>query len=459
MEDCKDKTTLDSKYALTTKLGSGATAEVFLGEDLEKHTQVAVKILKSVTKAFQQEVNMLSSISNENVLKIIKAGEGPIVKNGTKYNSPSYIVLEYAEKGELFDYVYYPNKGFGEKIGRSIFKDILNGLRACHSNGIAHRDLKMENIMLDKDFNIKIADFGFATLLCGKKGDGVLNTPLGTLAYAAPEILLKKSYDGIKTDIFSLGVVLFTLVTCKMAFVQASRGDRFYRYIIHKMQDKYWEKLELQGNNVSALSKEFKDLFTKMISFNPKERPTIEEIINHPWMKGEVATKAEIISDFKLREITVRQQMEIEKMATENEDNYMVYRNSTKEEEFFNKEVKGALYKGGKRKNILRIKGKINPIKFMNEYLNELGEKIKEEKEIEPHEEKLQFKIIIEDKNEDVEENEDDLLEREKLIIQVKMKYVKENEEYVIQYDKLSGDKFDFCNRIKDMKSIADSLL
>ena len=87
MEDCKDKTTLDSKYALTTKLGSGATAEVFLGEDLEKHTQVAVKILKSVTKAFQQEVNMLSSISNENVLKIIKAGEGPIVKNGTKYNN------------------------------------------------------------------------------------------------------------------------------------------------------------------------------------------------------------------------------------------------------------------------------------------------------------------------------------------------------------------------------------
>ena len=95
----------------------------------------------------------------------------------------------------------------------------------------------------------------------------------------------------------------------------------------------------------------------------------------------------------------------------------------------------------------------------MNEYLNELGEKIKEEKEIEPHEEKLQFKIIIEDKNEDVEENEDDLLEKEKLTIQVKMKYVKENEEYVIQYDKLSGDKFDFCNRIKDMKSIADSLL
>lgn len=375
MEDCKDKTTIDSKYTLTTKLGSGATAEVFLGEDLENHTQVAVKILKSITKSFQQEVNMLSSISNENVLKILKAGEGPIVKNGTKHNSHAYIVLEYAEKGELFDYVYYPNKGFGEKNGRTIFKNIVNGLQACHTNEIAHRDLKMENIMLDKDFNIKIADFGFATLLAGKKGDGVLNTPLGTLAYAAPEILLKKPYDGVKTDIFSLGVVLFTLVTCKMAFVQASRGDRFYRYIIHKMQDKYWEKLELQGNNVSSLSKEFKDLFTKMISFNPKERPTIEEILNHPWMKGESATKAEIISDFKSREIIVRQQMEIEKMATENENNDMVYRNSTNEEEYFNKESKCSQFKGGKLKNIMRIKGKINPIKFMNHISVQLEKK------------------------------------------------------------------------------------
>ena len=97
---------------------------------------------------------MLSKIKNENVLTIQKGGEGNLMKNGQCFNSHPYIVLEYAEKGELFDYVYYPKKGFGERFGRYIFKQILNGLNGCHQNGIAHRDLKMENIMLDKDFNI-----------------------------------------------------------------------------------------------------------------------------------------------------------------------------------------------------------------------------------------------------------------------------------------------------------------
>ena len=184
--------TIDSKYSLLSKLGSGATADVYLSEDMETKEKVAVKILKTVTKSFQQEVSMLSSINNENVLKLLRGGEGKLVKNGVSYDSHPYIVLEYAAKGELFDYVYYPKKGFGERYGRCIFKDILNGLNGCHQAGIAHRDLKMENIMLDKDFNIKLADFGFATLLKGKNNDNLLSTPLGTLAYAAPEILLKK---------------------------------------------------------------------------------------------------------------------------------------------------------------------------------------------------------------------------------------------------------------------------
>ena len=180
--DSSLQATIDSKYALLSKLGSGATAEVYLAEDLETQEKVAVKILKTVNKSFQQEVEMLSKIKNENVLTIQKGGEGNLMKNGQCFNSHPYIVLEYAEKGELFDYVYYPKKGFGERFGRYIFKQILNGLNGCHQNGIAHRDLKMENIMLDKDFNTKRADFGFASLLKGKKGDNILTTPLGTLA-------------------------------------------------------------------------------------------------------------------------------------------------------------------------------------------------------------------------------------------------------------------------------------
>lgn len=457
--------TIDSKYSLLSKLGSGATADVYLSEDMETKEKVAVKILKTVTKSFQQEVSMLSSINNENVLKLLRGGEGKLLKNGVSYDSHPYIVLEYAAKGELFDYVYYPKKGFGERYGRCIFKDILNGLNGCHQAGIAHRDLKMENIMLDKDFNIKIADFGFATLLRGKNNDNLLSTPLGTLAYAAPEILLKKPYDGVKTDIFSLGVVLFTLVTCKMAFCQASRGDKFYRYIIHKSVDKYWEKLQSQGNNITSLSKEFKDLFIKMISFNPADRPSIQEILMHPWMTDPLNSPSpvEIKGEFKAREVLVRQQLEIEKLTNENENNSMVYRSVDNCDEYFNREVKCKRFKlnEGGFKNIIRIKGKLNPVTFMNHYIFEI-EKNTNHINFEPSQKQLKFKIKYENKEDfnDVEEEEkEEIITKENLVINVKLRFTKENEEYVLEFDKVAGDKMEFIERLEDLQTIADSLM
>ena len=230
MEKLPKDPILDEKYILFyPKLGSGASAEVFLGEDINTKQKVAIKIIKLDPKIFEKEIKILNLIHHNNIVNIISSGEGPIIKEGIKSENYKYIVLEYAEKGDLFDYVFFPQSGFGEKIGKAIFKEILIGINSVHENNVAHRDLKMENIMLDKDFNIKIADFGFATLLSGNNGDGILTTPLGTRAYASPEILSKKPYNGIYSDIFSLGVVLFTLVTCKMPFGQATRGDKYYR--------------------------------------------------------------------------------------------------------------------------------------------------------------------------------------------------------------------------------------
>ena len=85
-------------------------------------------------------------------------------------------------------------------------------LESCHISGVVHRDLKTENIMMDENWVLKIADFGYATLLAGKKGDGILKTHLGTVSYAAPEILSHKDYNGPCADIFSIGVILFVLV-------------------------------------------------------------------------------------------------------------------------------------------------------------------------------------------------------------------------------------------------------
>ena len=147
--DSSLQATIDSKYALLSKLGSGATAEVYLAEDLETQEKVAVKILKTVNKSFQQEVEMLSKIKNENVLTIQKGGEGNLMKNGQCFNSHPYIVLEYAEKGELFDYIVQKHH-LSENEASIFFYQLINAVDYIHKNNIAHRDLKPENILLSK---------------------------------------------------------------------------------------------------------------------------------------------------------------------------------------------------------------------------------------------------------------------------------------------------------------------
>lgn len=102
----------------------------------------------------------------------------------------SYIVLEFAKGGELFDFVCISGR-FEEPLARYFFKQFMDGLQYCHTQGIAHRDLKPENLLYDENYDIKIADFGFSAPIAGRVGDGYLETKLGTLSYMAPEIHLK----------------------------------------------------------------------------------------------------------------------------------------------------------------------------------------------------------------------------------------------------------------------------
>ena len=121
-----------------------------------------------------------------------------------------------------------------ERYAKLIFHKILKGVKALHDAGICHRDLKMQNILVDEEFNPKICDFGFASDIKGTDGTGFLKEFLGTLNYAAPEIFLNRPYKGIKADVFSLGVVLLNLVTCKIGFIQAIRKDKYYKNILKK---------------------------------------------------------------------------------------------------------------------------------------------------------------------------------------------------------------------------------
>ena len=139
---------LDTKYILLSKIGDGLTAEVYLTKNIKNNEISATKIMKSdeeeenktdKNKAFKTETEILKQIKNDNIVNIIESGEGIIEEsNGKKGEKYPYLTLEYAEKGDLFNYIYYPKKGLGENLGKIIFKEILNGIKACHDNKIVH---------------------------------------------------------------------------------------------------------------------------------------------------------------------------------------------------------------------------------------------------------------------------------------------------------------------------------
>ncbi len=131
-------------------------------------------------------------------------------------------MLEFVEKGDFFNYIFYSNKGLGERNGKLIFYKILKSFQFFHIKGICHRELKMENILMDQKFQPKLADFCFATFIKGKDGSNLIEGGYGTKPYIAPELLKGEKYNGSKADIFSLGAVLLTLVSCHIIFGEAS---------------------------------------------------------------------------------------------------------------------------------------------------------------------------------------------------------------------------------------------
>lgn len=163
----------------------------------------------------------------------------------------------------------------GEDGGRYFMHQMLDVLTYMQKKGVVHRDLKLENILVDDNLNLKIADFGFATY---KKID-MLKSYRGTMTYMAPEIKEGKTYNGKEIDMFSTGVILFIIVQGIFPFKEAKKDEYFYNLLLQGNYEKYWKKTG--GENLSV---EFKDLILKMFSYDGKKRPSIEELKQHPWM-------------------------------------------------------------------------------------------------------------------------------------------------------------------------------
>ena len=323
---------LDNRYILLKELGSGGTSKVYKIKDSINNKEYSLKLFHSNEKIIENEIKInkiITQFNNPFFVKYISSSTGFLLKDNTTSFEP-YIIFELCTKETPILYLSYNKMGFEEKICKIFFYKILQIVKSLHKMGICHRDLKLNNFLLDGDcYNIKLGDFGFSSLITKKKNGKTkkLIGQLGTPAYMAPEIFLKKPYDGEKADIFSLGVILFNLRTSKFGFVEAKVinfakdiREKLYNYIKGKNIETYWKILG-KIFNINGLSEEFKKLYIKMISYDPNERPSIEEVYNDDWMKEIRDLNEEELKAYEIELINVLKKIEEEIIKSKDENN------------------------------------------------------------------------------------------------------------------------------------------
>jgi serine/threonine protein kinase len=293
---------IDTQFIVKKRLGKGYTAKVMLAEHTSTKTPVAIKIYVPRNgqalsmKEFKTEMESMQKIKSSNVISILAANnKGVYERPGKKSKQIVYIGMEVADNAELFDFIADPGKGFVEKIARFYFIQLISGLKAIHEEKFSHRDLKTENIFLDKDFNLKIGDFGFAKYVEQGKSEK-LKTVLGTVGYQSPELLENKGYNGFSNDIFACGVILFIFANAYPPFKEAKVKDPWYKNLYNGEPKKFWE---LHAKRLAIKSEAFKTLITGMLA--KSGRFTIEDIIASEWFNGELPSKEELLTDLGSR--------------------------------------------------------------------------------------------------------------------------------------------------------------
>ncbi|XP_026990136.1 serine/threonine-protein kinase MARK2 isoform X9 [Tachysurus fulvidraco] len=252
-------------YRLLKTIGKGNFAKVKLAKHILTEKEVAVKIIdktqlnsSSLQKLFR-EVRIMKLLNHPNIVKLFEVIET---------EKTLYLVMEYASGGEVFDYLVAHGR-MKEKEARAKFRQIVSAVQYCHQKCIVHRDLKAENLLLDADMNIKIADFGFSNeFTVGNK----LDTFCGSPPYAAPELFQGKKYDGPEVDVWSLGVILYTLVSGSLPFDGQNLKELRERVLRGKYRIPFY------------MSTDCENLLKKFLILNPTKRGSLEQIMKDRWM-------------------------------------------------------------------------------------------------------------------------------------------------------------------------------
>ncbi|KAK6197870.1 uncharacterized protein RJT21DRAFT_122679 [Scheffersomyces amazonensis] len=273
-------------------IGAGSMGKVKLAQHNTTHEICAVKIIPRAAKLYQRaHANDAPPTSTQEAAQRHKEYEKEIARDKRTIREGSlgrllfhpficrlyemvpmtnhyYMLFEYVEGGQMLDYIV-AHGSLKEKHARKFARGIGSALDYCHRNNVVHRDLKIENIMINEKGDIKIIDFGLSNLYSPKS---LLKTYCGSLYFAAPELLSAKPYTGPEVDIWSFGVVLYVLVCGKVPFDDQSVS------VLHE---------KIKKGNVEYpdfLSRECISLLSRMLVVDPTKRASLFEVLQHPWM-------------------------------------------------------------------------------------------------------------------------------------------------------------------------------
>ena len=310
-------------YLYGRRIGQGAFGKVNLGLNVLTGRVVAIKSFKKTPiekfkhrmKKIQYETELMKRFNHKNITKILEV-----------FNDEEYmlIIMEYINGGNLFSFVKKRRK-LSEKMSKFLFRQIILGIQHIHSKNVVHRDIKLENILIDFNNNVKICDFGIGKVLNSE--DELLYDKCGTPMYMAPEIILSNDdngYKGFPVDIWSSGITLYIMLSGNLPFNFKNKDNKKpCNSLNNNMKSKNNSYLQNQIINekpkdIDNISEEAKNLLKGLLNKNPLKRLTCEEILNHPWLKN--STNFDSFNLFTKAEMTMMSQTYIDYRKGDIED-------------------------------------------------------------------------------------------------------------------------------------------